>query len=383
MKQINVLFTGKEHREMKRETMLHPPEGIKFIPQQAIKKMKEDYQLSAGKDNRTIFEKIKDVLKYNHYMIKQNLKNIDLIYSPGKIILNKFPWVVEIENVAILAYYKSNWLKFFKPIIKRKLKSKYCKAIICMSEAAKKSVVNYFDDKEIKRKCHVVYPYVKISRNRKYNKEKVEFLVCNTKFHMKGTKWVLQAFDELSQIYPNICITVISNTPKKYIEKYKEKTKIKFIPAKLSKDELYEKYYYIHDVFVQPTLQDSFGLVYLEAISAGMAVITTNLFAIPEMIHDNKNGFLLKAPFYYFNEDFTLKNGFWPINLKGKTSEGWYESIKDINMKNKLKEKMLKFIKNPQLIEEMGMYSQRLIKEGRFNEDKRKANLKKIIMNSI
>ncbi|MFN7094886.1 MAG: hypothetical protein ACK4M7_05940, partial [Burkholderiales bacterium] len=43
----------------------------------------------------------------------------NLAVSPGKVIFNKFPWVIEIDNVAVLAYYNLNLLKFLKPLIKQ------------------------------------------------------------------------------------------------------------------------------------------------------------------------------------------------------------------------------------------------------------------------
>jgi glycosyltransferase involved in cell wall biosynthesis len=51
------------------------------------------------------------------------------------------------------------------------------------------------------------------------------------------------------------------------------------------------------DVFVLPTFYESFGVVLLEALSSGCGLIATNVYAIPEMIRDNKNGVLLKHPF--------------------------------------------------------------------------------------
>jgi glycosyltransferase involved in cell wall biosynthesis len=46
-----------------------------------------------------------------------------------------------------------------------------------------------------------------------------------------------------------------------------------------------------------PTLHESFGVVFLEALSFGMGIIGTNVYATPEMIIDNYNGKLLHHPF--------------------------------------------------------------------------------------
>lgn len=48
-----------------------------------------------------------------------------------------------------------------------------------------------------------------------------------------------------------------------------------------------------HDVLVFPTLDESLGWVAIEAALAGMAVITTDTFALPELVVHNETGFLI------------------------------------------------------------------------------------------
>jgi glycosyltransferase involved in cell wall biosynthesis len=46
------------------------------------------------------------------------------------------------------------------------------------------------------------------------------------------------------------------------------------------------------DVFLLPSRQESFGLVALEAMSAGVAVVASNVGGLPEVVADGKTGFL-------------------------------------------------------------------------------------------
>ena len=48
------------------------------------------------------------------------------------------------------------------------------------------------------------------------------------------------------------------------------------------------------DIFVLPTMKDHYGVVFLEAMSAGLPLVGTRSFTVPELIEDGKNGFLVE-----------------------------------------------------------------------------------------
>ncbi|WP_169304794.1 glycosyltransferase family 4 protein [Chloroherpeton thalassium] len=56
-----------------------------------------------------------------------------------------------------------------------------------------------------------------------------------------------------------------------------------------------EKLYYDSDIFVFPTFYplETFGIVNLEAMQAGLPIITTGRGAIPEIVEEGKNGFIV------------------------------------------------------------------------------------------
>lgn len=62
-----------------------------------------------------------------------------------------------------------------------------------------------------------------------------------------------------------------------------------YVPA----DEL-DDFYKECDIFVAPSLYESFGLIFLEAMAWGKPVIGCNVGGIPEIIRNNENGFLIE-----------------------------------------------------------------------------------------
>jgi glycosyltransferase involved in cell wall biosynthesis len=377
---MRILFTGKDHRVIRKETILNPPKGVEFVTLQPLDNMKKDHQLTNAKLKLT--EKIGRYRKFfreNNLIPKYKLKNIDLIYSPGHLVLNKFPFVVEIDNVAVLAYYNIRLLKLLKKYIKNKLKSKYCKSIICISQAAKNSVVNYFNDTEIENKCVVVYPfsdYPKI-KNKKSNKTK--FLFISSNFYLKGGKEVVNAFlkiDSEKEFRNKLSLTIVTkikDIDKDLLKKINKNKNINLIEANLNKDDLFNKYYSRADVFVLPTYQDSFGSVYLEALSASLPIIATNTFAIPEMVEDGKNGYLGTPPLNTFNPDFTPNKKWW---YKDKVKYAKTHKLEEIEIF--LIKKMKLFATNKELIYSMSIHSNKIYKE-KFNENIRK----KTLLNSL
>jgi glycosyltransferase involved in cell wall biosynthesis len=379
---IRVLFTGKEHRVRRRETMTNPPKGVEIVPQQDLHQMNPDYLISIGQDKRTFTDKVKDFFRYNNHIPKKDLTDINLIYSPGKVLLNRFPWVIEIDNTAVLGYYDLRILSVLRPVIKQRLKSKHCKRIICTTKTVRTSMINYFKDPVIESKCTVVYPYVKVNPKVQKSANKVIFLCANTKFYMKGTLTVLKAFTTLAKRYKNIELWVISNTPQHILDEYAAHKNITFHKATFTKEQLYEQFYSKADVLVQPTLQDSIGLVYLEAMANKMAIITTDVFAIPEFVRPGKNGFLMEVPFDMYNPDRTPKWNYFPIRIQDQENDLYKPHNTNKKLLQKTEEYMERLIMDRKLLRSMQEESLRIIKT-EFNEERRRNQLGAIFAESV
>ena len=69
----------------------------------------------------------------------------------------------------------------------------------------------------------------------------------------------------------------------------------------LSRDKLFDEMYLSADIFVLPTMKDHYGVVFLEAMSAGLPLVGTRSFTVPELIEDGKNGFLVDTKYSWEN----------------------------------------------------------------------------------
>jgi len=55
-------------------------------------------------------------------------------------------------------------------------------------------------------------------------------------------------------------------------------------------------FYAAADLYVSPSLEDSFGLPVAEAMSSGLPVITSSLAGVSGLVHDGVDGFVLRDP---------------------------------------------------------------------------------------
>ena len=122
---------------------------------------------------------------------------------------------------------------------------------------------------------------------------------------------------------------------------------------------------------ILPTLDDTLGWSIIEAMGVGVPVITTNVFAIPEIVDDGSNGFLISLPL--------RENRRWEgIGMRGNkdafvaTREAAYKQIS-----SKLVEYVSHFHERPGLCRSMGRAAVEKVNE-RFNPEKQARRLKEV-----
>jgi len=263
------------------------------------------------------------------------------------------------------------------------LTSNKCKRILPQSNAAKDDLRRALGEKnweKIKDKTEVLYlamrPYKKKRPRRKDKKIILSFIGIQG-FYGKGAQDLLKAYEELTKKYKNIELRMKGDEfPEEYI-KYKKLPGLKLITKYLPKEKLFEEMYLGADIFVFPTQKDHYGVVLLEAMSAGLPLVGTKSFTLPELIIDGKNGLLVDTKYSWEN---------YLIHKKGKSVKSRdKEYAKDLEkihpeIVKELVEKLSKLIESKKLREKMGRESRKMIedKEGKFSIIKRNKQLRKI-----
>jgi glycosyltransferase involved in cell wall biosynthesis len=107
-------------------------------------------------------------------------------------------------------------------------------------------------------------------------------------FGMKGGKDLLAGFALARARIPNLQLAVVGPDP----AGFQPQDGVTFVGRVSSKEDLL-KLYRGSDLFVMPSLRDSFGFVFLEAMSQGVPCIGTNLNAMPEIIEHGRTGYVV------------------------------------------------------------------------------------------
>lgn len=301
-------YQRSTHRKRQQETVEYCPAEIKVIKPNSITFVK-DTVLSARKRNKklNIKSKLAKFVPLNtHRMPKDETERADYIYTWGCVpIGTKKPYVLEMDNPYCICYYNMFWFNKLKFLWKKILLSKRLKYIVCISEACKKSIQVEFGGK-VASKVKVIYPYIKKHKRDVFpEKNVVEFLFISTQFYLKGGRETIEAFKMIYENTKNFHLTVVTHLAE-IPEEYDNLPFVKFVEADLDKSHLHSQYFSKTDVFILPSYQDSFGMVYLEALSFGLPIIATKMYAIPEIVVDGKNGILVNPPVHYYLDDYRL-----------------------------------------------------------------------------
>ncbi|MEK7143073.1 MAG: glycosyltransferase family 4 protein [Patescibacteria group bacterium] len=165
--------------------------------------------------------------------------------------------------------------------------------------AVSQAVKDFMIDSQISHpgKVRVIYNAIAAPRKQAkiFSSDKIILGTVGTLNFQKGIQYLIEAMPHVLREFPKIRLEIVGEGPHKaHLEKEVEKLKlsktvfftgfVKDIQNKMSE----------FDLYIQPSLSESFGLAIVQAMALGIPVVATNAGGIPEVVTTGKSGILVE-----------------------------------------------------------------------------------------
>jgi glycosyltransferase involved in cell wall biosynthesis len=121
---------------------------------------------------------------------------------------------------------------------------------------------------------------------RKYTSKNILFVGVD--WERKGGPELLAAFRRVLEVHPDARLTIVGCWPRVDVPNCE-------VVGKVALEDL-PAYYEQAAVFCLPTKREPFGIVFVEAMSFWLPIVATPIGAIPDMVQDGQNGYLVAPP---------------------------------------------------------------------------------------
>jgi glycosyltransferase involved in cell wall biosynthesis len=225
----------------------------------------------------------------------------DVVYVWGAVMATG-PFIVDLDNPYALTGYNASALTLWRGWLRRMLLAERCREVRCLSEACRSSLATLLGA-DVAAKAVVIYPRIDAVASATIVPARApRFLFIGTQFEIKGGEALLRAFADVRAKLPGATLDVITHLPPSFRE-VAAQPGVTVHEAGFRREELWERYLRHADVLVHPSYIESFGMVVLEAIAHGLAVVANDVYAHREMVIPQRNGVLLVPPVRYWNNN--------------------------------------------------------------------------------
>ena len=286
------------------------------------------------------------------------------------------PYFIFLDTPVALYHYCLGRRNSFlgKKRLRKYLDDSNLAAIVCRSEACRSTfeTLNGRYDGLLTKICSYVpsnsiVTHELISHRCERDEMKLLYISQGIRFTSKGGLEILEAFSALRKKYgSNISLTIvtsIANIRKLSLDTEYDTAGVMFHDFIFTYPQL-EKLYAESSLLLHPTSDDSIGMVVLESIKAGLPVISTRLYAIPEMVADGVNGFLTDPKHWFYDENNIPNPTVW--NNRKKTIYSMDTSNALVEF---IYEKVCVLNDDRELLKKMSLESLRIAKSPPFDED--------------
>ena len=251
---------------------------------------------------RKIFKKIK-ALDHPFSPIILHVHSPRSLYIASKAIIGLGVYLIYTEHIWTADYHTQSWWRDLLQIagIRQSLRS--ASKVIAVS----KSVANFLSSKKIikKDKIEVIYPVLDQLVSHKKDTKKIgkgpltERIIIGSVGainYIKGYEYLVEAAKILKDRDIEFKIEIIGDGPQldsiKQSIKDKNLSSVIKIVSKVASENL-DDYYRKWDIYVQPSLSETFGLSVLAALEHGLPVVACRVGGLTEIIENNHNGLLV------------------------------------------------------------------------------------------
>ncbi len=302
--------------------------------------------------------------------IKYYKTNADVIYSTRGILpLNRRPWIVETEHpYGFVGMDFKSWGWRQKFITRTLLRSKFCRRIVVVTDAAKKIMEEELKDASINKKITVLYTSVECKKIRRVAHKGITILtISNADIYSRGFTFLKSVYPALKKKYKINWILktnqLLSTEDQQFIKKYG----VELVPGNFNEDQI-NSLFSRSDIFVNISFVDTNSNVVYEAMRAGLPIVMADVFSGREKINDGYNGFIVPVPPL-----------FWDKDNRRMSNPPDFSKYENPEVSATLQNRLEKLIKDKKLREKMGKRNFALIKNGKFSMEKRVEKLKEIL----
>ena len=322
-----VLFVQRPtHRSRQRDTVLAFPSEIEAHTTlcEATHDEIADFQRSISTRGRLRATLIRMLVPANLRRLPAAWRDTAmLIYAWGFIPLGaRRGAVIECDTPYVLSLYGITWFRIMRPVLRRLLLNDRCVSIVCISAACRTALLAELGP-SLAHKAHVVYP-VPPARGAapaaRQPGEPLRMLFVSTQFVLKGGRELVAAARALVAEGHQLELTMVTDVRAASAFVTPADTFVRLVAASMPRDVLRRDVFGRAHVLVHPTLQDSFGMVLLEALASGLPIVATDLFAADEMVDQGQNGALVEPPVRYYGRDKRAIWRGWGIDVEKRVS---------------------------------------------------------------
>lgn len=246
---------------------------------------------------------------------------------------------------------------------RRLLEQPQLRALLTFSDWAGRSFGLHFGQ-EVEAKCRTVYPLAfEASCCGSFERRSYDFSFISINFRTKCGPETVRAFCQAradTGFDARMCIVTRLARAREVLGDLSQYPGVEWREAVLSEAEiagLLEE----TSCLVHPSLNDSFGVVVLEALAAGCAVIASDTASFPELVLPDRNGWLLPVPTSaVVGDTFITEYGTVPYH------EAYLNTMSLHGVEAALREKIRCLLRDRQLLQGM-MQSSHELYEARFS----------------